>query len=485
MSEFMHSLVHSLSMREKAYFKRFSRLHGDNSDKNYLKLYSFLEGQSHFDPEELKAAFADKTFARYMSSEMNHLLDILLKSLVNFRFEASSKNKLQKQQLYVSVLLEKGYRKKALKILRHAKKKAYLIEDFSVISKLIQLEEEAMFHEGASGFSEELYRLQEERELITTKTTNINTLRILREQVRDLQGSHGYILNPEAHPSILKHNILASPEQALSKKAKAHWYYVQVLRAYLTRQFSAAVDYSAEYLKFLQANSEIFKISEQLPVISNYLYNCALAGQISKFKVLMADFEAMADDEKIDQVYHSYIRHSRWAEALYRDHDIEQADMHFDELQDFAQSHMDELSHGQEEYLLRLILRSCVITARFQDALPWINSIYWNRADESSEERMRIYAWIVNYELERLEKLNAEIQTGKKVLKKKGKLSPLGLAFFDFFKKIINHPADGRQLQDLMVKLDRLAEDSSTSLALEHFDFRIWVKARMANGEWK
>ena len=58
MSKIIFDFIHSMAMREKAYFKRFAATYSNNVKKNYLELYDFIENMKVYDARELKAHFS-------------------------------------------------------------------------------------------------------------------------------------------------------------------------------------------------------------------------------------------------------------------------------------------------------------------------------------------------------------------------------------------------------------------------------------------
>ena len=132
------------------------------------------------------------------------------------------------------------------------------------------------FKEGILGFKDILKKLKEERNTITATIQNLNELRILREEFRELQFSDGYITDDfKSHLALKNNPILKSEKLCLSVKAKGHWYYVQALKHFLLRDFKTALKVSATYVDFLEENSELFPVSSRLPAISNYIYFAA------------------------------------------------------------------------------------------------------------------------------------------------------------------------------------------------------------------
>ncbi len=259
MSQFLFDFVHSLSMREKAYFKRYVNIHASDPNKNYLKIYDAIEGMKSFKKDDLKNHFEGTPIAKYLSSEISYLKNKILASLINFHSNNSSRNKVQKGILSIEVLMAKGFRKEAMKKLNFFKKIAYQQEEFSFILKLIELEEDILFKEGIFGFQDVLKKLKEERNLITAAIQNLNDLRILREEVRELQFTERFITDEfRSHEDFYKNPILESENLCLSIKAKSHWYYVHALKYFVLRDYKSALNISKKYILFLEENQNLF-----------------------------------------------------------------------------------------------------------------------------------------------------------------------------------------------------------------------------------
>ena len=481
MSNFMFQFIHSLEMREKAYFKRYAEIHDSNKSKNYLLLYDFIEQMPVFDFESLKSHFADRSIGKYLSSELNYLQDQLLRSLVNFHFNSSPAYKLHKDILYINILMEKGFSKKAIKLLRKAKKTAYTYEDFSVILGLIQQEEEILFFEGILGFTDKLMELQKEREKISAQITNLNTLRILREQIRELQFTVGSVSDTSEFPQIFDHPLLKSEEEALSIRAKEHWYYITDFCFYLTREYQRSIDISKSYLAFVEQNLNIFKDSKLLPLISNYLHNCILGEDNDTFSTVLKKLDALIDDPKLDKVYINYIRYSRMMDMDFKMNASADIDQMMPELIEYTNDNIDKLSEVQSEYFLRLLVRGCILNDKFQDALKWISLIYGSRAVDYTLGINRIYSFIIYFEMGWIEKLSSELETASKVLKKRGKLTYLPKVFIRFFKAYIKKPEN---LKKLFLKLEKelkiLSMDKEQNYPFDQFDYIKWCQTYQA-----
>ena len=67
----LFSLIKSLTKSEKRFFKLNSSL--QSGDKNYLKLFDYIEKQNSYNEEKLKNNFKGEKFILHLPSEKNHL----------------------------------------------------------------------------------------------------------------------------------------------------------------------------------------------------------------------------------------------------------------------------------------------------------------------------------------------------------------------------------------------------------------------------
>ena len=115
MSRFLYDLVKSLTTNEKVHFKRYTKIHAEKNDKNYLKIYDAIESLKTYSKDVLPSIFKGTTIEKYQSSEIKYLNDKILLSLFNFNLNKSKRHQIQKGVLILEVLAEKGFKKEALK----------------------------------------------------------------------------------------------------------------------------------------------------------------------------------------------------------------------------------------------------------------------------------------------------------------------------------------------------------------------------------
>lgn len=481
MSQLVHDLIRSLSAREKAWFKRYSGLSGGGDAKNYLRLYEALVQQRVYDPEALQARFAGESLGRHLHSELNYLMEQVLKSLLNFHMERTHYRQLIKMSLYVDMLIEKGFRKQGLKILHKAKKLAYYNEEFSVILKLIQQEEEILFREGVLNFTEKLRQLKEERQIVTDKIQNVNELRLLREQTRELQFTDSYVTDVSKYPHIFDNPLMRSEASALSIRAKEHWYYIQEIRYYLTRRYREGQAAQREFLAFMEGHRHFFKSHKMLSVLSNFLLVAAILCDREALQEGLDRLDALAaSDQHLDRVYIGYIRYGRLLEYYYNTRDKEATDAIKAEFALFLRTSYGDLMEAQANYSLFLIVRAHIDTGDYEGAVDWLN--FWSQGPslEYTLVHRRLFTLIAYHALGWNELLEAALDTTYKNLKSHRKYNKLSKAFLSYFRNCLRNPTRKTAwLQQLHNRLSAIRPLPEENKEFEYFDFLIWCEEEM------
>ncbi len=480
MSAFVYNLVHSLTTREKAYFKRFTKLYGGDDSKNYLRLYEFLTQLESYDARILHDKFRDEAMGKHLSSELNYLQELILKSLINYTLDSTPYLKLQKTLLFIDVLIDKDFRKQALKILLKAKTLAYKQEDFTIILKLIQLEEEILFNEGILGFTRQLADLQLERNHIYKQIQNLNELRLLREQVRELQFSAMFINDKKQYPEIFNHPLIKNEHQVLSLTAKEHWFYIREFIHYITRNYKDGQKYSAEYLHFLETNPELFKKSKILSTLSNYLFFSALLGDSKTFSATLSKLVVLEKDQLLDQIYISYIKYVRQLELSYRTNDTNSFNALIDSTWQFVQENHIKMGATQINRTMLELSRAGIITQRFSDTIDWLNFWFTTGVLDYTLIHAKLFLLITHMELGWFDLINNEVESICKDLKRKQKYDELASVFIQFFRKVAKTPEQkGRLLIVLSKRLTPIRLDPDKNHAFEFFDFLKWTNAQI------
>ncbi len=476
MSQFLFDFVHSLSMREKAYFKRYVNIHASSSNKNYLKIYDAIEEMKSFKKNELKNHFKGTPIAKHLSSEVSYLKNKILASLINFHSSNSPRSKVQKGILSIEILIAKNFRKEAMKKLFFFKKIAYRQEEFLFILKLIELEENILFKEGIFGFQDVLKKLKEERNSITAAIQNLNDLRILREEIRELHLTVRFITDEFRSQKVFRKNpILASEDLCLSIKAKSHWYYIHVFKCFLIRDYKSALNISEKYLLFLKEHPNIFPFSSLLPPISNFTYFAAKTKNKVALKKGINKLNDLALIPNIDLTYINYIKYSRHLEFAYTTNNILLAEQTLNLSIELINSKSEQMGSVQVAYLLFLIVRATIVLEKYELGATQLNRWLQLEVLKYLEIQAKLFCLIIHYQLKWTQLLASEVLTLKKLSKEFPRDKDIINAFYVFFKKEIKVPNQTQvHAKQLQKELKKIKKDKEGNFVFDDFDFFRW-----------
>ena len=478
MSKFMHDFVHSLTKREKAYFDRFSKTYS-TKETNYIKIYNALLQMEHFDTKKFAQKFNGTSIEKYMSSELNYLFEQILRSLCNFHFDTSIQRKLRKSILFLDILIEKGMRKKALKILKRGKKTAYYYEEFTTSLRYIQFEERLVFKEGIVGFAEKLDQLQKEREKLYAQIQNLNELRLIREQVRELQFTVQCINRPENYPKFYGNPILNSPNGALSQKAKQHWHYIRAVRTFLRRDYKNALKESFQYIEHLYQYEHLIDKANFLPALSNHSYFAGFELDKEEFYYAMDKLDSLAQKENLDKTYIEYIKLSRLFELYYQLENNVACGKLMKKATDFIHGNYREMGSVQINYMVLIMTRNCIQLGRFAEGVDWIN--FWHTAGLLKYNQLpyRLLSMILYFELKWFDLLSAENESSYKIIPKNSPDRSLYLVFHKFYKKYLKEVnAPERHFIQLIKQLESIKVNQDQNFAFSEFDYLRWANQR-------
>ncbi len=113
------SLILSLSLSEKRYFKLYSNLFKKDHINSYNILFDIIEHNIKQAESKIITSFAKKTNKEQrFSYTLNYLYDLILKSLSAYRLNKQKSSKLRYWADYTEILIEKSLEQQALKVIK-------------------------------------------------------------------------------------------------------------------------------------------------------------------------------------------------------------------------------------------------------------------------------------------------------------------------------------------------------------------------------
>jgi hypothetical protein len=136
----LFELIHSLSLSEKGYFKKFSSGFAKGKNKNYLRLFDALASANEFEEGVFRKKFRDEKFIKHLAAEKAYLYHLVLRTLKLYHEGNSVDLAGQDALAKVELLFDRGLYAQAHSILMGAKEKAGLHEKFHLLLEIMDWE---------------------------------------------------------------------------------------------------------------------------------------------------------------------------------------------------------------------------------------------------------------------------------------------------------------------------------------------------------
>jgi len=115
-------LIKSMDKNEKGYFHKFSGIHGNKRQGNYLKLFDCIAAMETYDEAKIHAAFKGEKFLTQLAVTKIYLRNLIIKALRNYANDSDPDIQMLNAITEVSLLSKRKMYESALKLLNKLKK---------------------------------------------------------------------------------------------------------------------------------------------------------------------------------------------------------------------------------------------------------------------------------------------------------------------------------------------------------------------------
>lgn len=489
----LFSLIKSLTKSEKRFFKLNSSL--QTGDKNYLKIFDFIEKQKKYDEEALKEHFKKEIFIKHLPSEKNHLYKLLLKSLRAYYSDRTISSQLKQEIKNVEILYKKALYKECSKFVKRAKSIAQEYEKFYYWFELINWEKKLLEEAYESGeFGTDLNKLIEEETEVVEKLRNLAEYHILYSKINYIFRSGGFTRNEkerEVVAEIADYHLIKGKNTALSTRATTICYYIKGLCAASIR------DYEDALVNFKKAKS----VMDGKPHIKDDLqtryiqtlsflmhcyidsYNFQKAEEVAdQLKALHKSKAYASLDSRVRLFTSTYVGKIM---LLNRQGKFKQALELVPEVNTGVEQFEDKIN--KEKILLFTYNTAYAYfgVGDFKTALKYINEVL---NDNEKMLRQDIYSFsrifnlIIHFELDNHDFLEYDMKSTARYLNKHDKDYEVEKLFIKEMKLLarVDNEIDRKELfSDFNKKLDKLLEQDRENVILEYFDLRSWLRSKL------
>ncbi|UKN01645.1 hypothetical protein K6119_18135 [Paracrocinitomix mangrovi] len=489
----LFSLIKSLTKSEKRFFKLNSSL--QSGDKNYLKIFDFIERQRKYDEEELKDAFKNETFVKHLPSEKNHLYKLLLKSLRSYYSDRTVSSQLKQEIKNVEILYNKALYKECNKFVKRAKDIARKYEKFYYWFELINWEKKLLEEAYESGvFSKDLDKLIEEETEVVEKLRNLAEYHILYSKINYIFRSGGFTRNEkerEVVAGIADYHLIKGKNTAISTRATTICYYIKGLCAASIRDYEDALVNFKKAKSVMDAKPHIKEdLQTRYIYTMNFLMLCYVDNyQFDKAEEVVGQLKQMESqrtygslDARVRLFTSIYIGQM----TLYNRQGMFQKTLELvPQIHDGIENFEDKIN--KEKQLLFTYSKAYAYfgTGEFRMALRHINEVL---NDNEKMLRQDIYSFsrifnlIIHFELNNHDFLEYDMKSTARYLNKYEKDYEVEKLFMKEMKNLarINKESEQRKIfLDFKEKLDKLLEIDRENVILEYFDLRSWLQSKI------
>lgn len=491
----LHSLIKSLTKSEKRFFKLNSSLQA--GDKNYLKIFDFIEKQKKYNEDELKAYFKDETFINHLPSEKNHLYRLILKSLRAYYSDQSVSSQLKQEIKNIDILNRKALYKECSKFVIRAKELAKEYEKFYYWFELINWEKRLLEEAYESGiFTIDLDELIKEEQGVVDKLRNLAEYHVLYSRINYVFRSGGFTRN-EAEREIVNeiedYHLIKGKNTALSTRATTICYYIKGVCSASKRDYDNAITFFLKAKSVMENKTKIRDDLQQRYIATlNFIMLCYIdTYDFDKATALVAEIKGLKGKKAFSGL-DSTVR-------LFNATNIGELQL-YNRKGEFGKA-MDlipEIESGLELYEekinkeKRLLFTYNMAYANFghgdfRSALRYINDVL---NDNEKQLRQDIYSFsrifnlIIHFELENFDFLEYDLKSAARYLNKHPKdyqVEKLFIAHIKLLAKEEDRSEKKAIFQKFHAKLGKLLTNDREKVILEYFDLQAWTDSKIEN----
>jgi len=504
----LFELVKSLSISEKAYFRKFVRLHIKGEENNYVRLFEVVETMEYYDELAIKDGLGPENFPKQLHRVKNYLHHQILRSLRTYHAEANIEGQLKNTLRDVEILYSKGIYPECKEKLNTVKALAYKYEKLTGIIEILEWEIKLIPKD--IGFEDQaniLHNLFHERKIILEKKLNLYQYELCFNKVYTLCKSNNKIRESkqmEPWEKIMGQAIFKEESMALSFFAKVLFNFCWGVFYYCSVQWENVI-------KVVERRQELLESRPDLLDDAPHQYINVL-GNILTVQVNMATIlrhGSAAHETKFHEIMNKLNRFGRsWSSALgsveienrvFVNSNIHELGFHINR----GEFEKAVRSSGKNQKRIKSLSGKTGMASElaffyysayahfghgeYKKALKHINHLLNNNYFSIRVDLQcftRILNMLIHYELNNIFVLENSVLHTRRFIKNKGLLFKYEKNILSFFRKAAlskfnNKKAESKGLEALRDKLLEAKETAYSKNFDEYQHFMWWIESKL------
>lgn len=496
----LFDIIKSLSQEEKAIFLKSSSL--QQGDKNYKKLFSYLDSVTEYNEEKIKQHFKKETFAKHLASEKNQLFHHILKSLRLQRIKDKNGAAVFDKIKDVHLLYVRALPKLADK---EAEKVRYRANEDELLYTMILLNETQLNHISSNNYNQvdftaRVKELFEEKKEFLLKISALNKYQQLYDEIK-----YYFNQNILVHDRSKKHLL----ESFLNNPLISDLSHANTKRSLLLATFCRLICFRIirENDKLgLEINNavELFQkhdfLKKEYPKIYIGLYGflaryLAITANLTKARAAIDHVRALKDDKffQTNDLQNTIFTRLSVFNLMFYNYSgqFEKANKLLEETEKNLELNKDQYPGHEFTTINFLMFVTYFSLKNYNKALKCINEIVNSDFDESRQDLFR-YAklcnLIVHYELGNTDYLVYSYKSTLRFFKQIDYPFEYETAFLTHFKSIAiskKRPESKKiQFEEFRDNLEEIFKDPYQMIASEYFDLVAWIDSKINETEY-
>ena len=487
-SDDLFQLIKSLSRNERRYFRLFSQL--QKGDKEYLNLFVALDKLKEYDEKKFKEKNREKAFVKNLAWRKHHLHNLILKSLESYHdsFDTEVYSLLHRNE----VLYEKGLYKQCRKILNKAKAIAQKYEMFHIIFEILNWED--VIASKLFEVDTQLNVIQESKDNIVI-LSNLTDYKNILMEIYNLHHVIGVFRKPEEKKKlnhIITSKLWKSDSEAMTFKAKRHFYYSHFLYCFMNGDFKSGFEYTKKCVdSFLTQPEQIAYNSHFYITATNaFLYCCTV---LKKHEEMFEAILKLNENKK-----HFTKRSERAAATLLSYHELGyymmtgkiQKGLEAAKRIEMEMLEFDDIMSSLEKFSIYMNLAFLYFMAgKYKETIAWLYKIIGAgglKARADFDSMVRIFYIIAQYEKgSSAQFMKSLLRSTYRFLIKREQMYKYEKIILDFIRKKLIRMNSGDDLVELLKGLREqllaIQKDPFEGRPLEYFDLISWINSKIEN----
>ena len=498
-TENLFRLIKSMSVGEKAYFKKYTYMQGGHKDKSnlYMKMFELLDAQEHYDAEKLVKKLTQKNPKFHLPTSKNYLSGIIMRSLRHYN--ALDKPETEIRQLIedTQIYIEKGFRKQAIKNLQKAIKLSQHHERYDLLLEAYVLEIRLIISDKHEYENREL-AYQRRKKTIDTISDIIELQWLRRKMFLEIYVHSGGEIRTEEDQqhlqAILEHPLLQNEGKGLAPQARLYYYSLFSFYYRAINKREKSCEYLIESMNFFKQHPHFKKVFERLylSMYYNLLLTLSMLYRFEQFDGYMAEFRQFATTEepkaspRLRSTLFSFylLEIDKCNRSADYNRGVEVVESIAEKLKEY-ESLIEERKLNDFYFQINLIYFA---KNEYKICLDWLNRLV--NADNTKYLNVnkyfvtRLLRIIIHFELNTFSILGHMIKSTDRALHQEEKPMRFEATLIKYLRKIINL-RDRPHIKEVLLKLRdeviEIVKDPKEGLVLEYFDFISWLDSKIEN----